>query len=77
MTGVGNGISAPTFNPNQMVMGDQMNPEQQNFFEQIDDPELDEPDSGNLLQLVKDEIVNQLQLSDEVGHALTPAFVQF
>ena len=75
MTAAGNGVQAPTFNPNQIVMGDQMHPSEQNFFESIDDPELDEPDSANLLQLVKDEIVNQLHLSENVSEALTPAFV--
>ena len=49
----------------------------ENILESIDDPELEEPDSGNLLQLVKDEIVNQLSLPDNVSIALGPAFTQF
>ena len=38
---------------------------------------LEEPDSLMLLNLIKDEIVNELQLPANVSAALTPAFAAF
>ena len=38
---------------------------------------LEEPDSLMLLNLIKDEIVNELQLPSNVSAAMTPAFAAF
>ena len=61
------------------LYGDEEDEDDNQFFDGTNQPgdALEEPDSLMLLNLIKNEIVNELHLSNEASEALAPAFAAF